>query len=224
MKKSSLKTLAYDTIKEKIVTGEYAPCEFLNEELLSARLQISRTPIRDALVRLEQEGLVEIRPKKGSIVTPLSVKDINMIFEIRRLYEPYILKTYGELIPEEQFHRFFKTFSQESTSSKCQSHNQYFYELDAAFHQIIVDACPNPYLRQSYARTQTQSDRFRFMTGNVSNSRVEDTLQEHLDILTSCLQKDWEAAAQKLLSHLEASKKATFSLVLASMDSGNITF
>lgn len=65
MAKTNLKTLAYKTIKQKIVTCEYAPGLYLNEEILTEELKISRTPIRDALSRLEQEGLIEIKPKKG---------------------------------------------------------------------------------------------------------------------------------------------------------------
>ena len=64
MAKTNLKTLAYKTIKQKIVTCEYAPGMYLNEEILTEELKISRTPIRDALSRLEQEGLIEIKPKK----------------------------------------------------------------------------------------------------------------------------------------------------------------
>ena len=92
MPKTNLKTLAYNKIRQKIVTCEYAPGTFLNEEILTEALSLSRTPIRDALGRLEQEGLIEIRPKRGITVKSLTVSDINMIFEVRNLYEPYILK------------------------------------------------------------------------------------------------------------------------------------
>ena len=79
MSKMNLKTQAYNTIRQKIVTCEYAPGTFLNEELLTTELGLSRTPVRDALSRLEQEGLIEIKPKKGIIVMPLSINTINMI-------------------------------------------------------------------------------------------------------------------------------------------------
>ena len=95
MAKTNLKTLAYNSIKQKIITCEYAPGTYLSEELITDQLKISRTPVRDALSRLEQEGLLEIRPKKGIMVTTLSIKDVNMIFEIRKMYEPYILINYG---------------------------------------------------------------------------------------------------------------------------------
>lgn len=224
MAKTNLKTLAYNTIKEKIVTCRYAPGTFLNEELLTEELKISRTPIRDALGRLEQEGLIEIKSKKGITVTSLSIKDVNMIFEIRRLYEPYILKNYGSCLSEDKLNEFYHIFLHKDSSSECFQNNDYFYDLDSAFHQTIVDACPNPYLRQNYAMIQTQNERFRFMTGNVSNNRLEDTFKEHIDIIRSCLKKDWASAAQKMLHHLEESKKSTFKLVFESADSNNIVF
>ena len=95
MPKINLKTLAYNTIRNKIVTCQYAPGTFLNEEQLTTELSLSRTPVRDALGRLEQEGLLEIRPKCGILVRPLTLNDIDMTFEVRMLYEPYILTHYG---------------------------------------------------------------------------------------------------------------------------------
>ena len=111
MSKMNLKTQAYNTIRQKIVTCEYAPGTFLNEELLTTELGLSRTPVRDALSRLEQEGLIEIKPKKGIIVMPLSINTINMIFEVRQLYEPYILLNYGNALSVERLKDFYNIFS-----------------------------------------------------------------------------------------------------------------
>ena len=90
---SNLKTLAYTQIRRKIVSCEYAPGSNLNEEMLTSALGLSRTPVRDALGRLEQEGLVEIRPKKGVTVTPLTVTDINMISSCAGSTNPLSWKT-----------------------------------------------------------------------------------------------------------------------------------
>ena len=111
MSKMNLKTQAYNTIRQKIVTCEYAPGTFLNEELLTTELGLSRTPVRDALSRLEQEGLIEIKPKKGIIVMPLSINTINMIFEVRQLYEPYILLNYGNALSVERLKDFYNILS-----------------------------------------------------------------------------------------------------------------
>ena len=83
MGKLSLKQLAYNSIKEKILKCEYMPNSFLNEDLLCEEFKVSRTPIRDALSRLEQEHLIKILPKKGFFVAPLSIGEINLTFETR---------------------------------------------------------------------------------------------------------------------------------------------
>ena len=62
----------------------------------------------------------------------------------------------------------------------------------------------------NYSLILTQNARFRYMTGNVSNNRLEDTFKEHLDIIRPCLQKNWDEAAEKMLYHLKESKKSTF--------------
>lgn len=224
MTKINLKTHAYNTIKQKIIRCEYAPGADLNEELLTDELKISRTPIRDALSRLEQEGLVEIRSKKGIIVTPLSVREINMIFELRNLYEPHILMNYGVHIDEDRLKEFYNIFTRKNKNSKCFQDNDYYYDLDSSFHQLIVSSCPNIYIRQDYSLIQTQSERFRFMTGNKSNNRLEDTFKEHIEVIEPCLQKDWTAATEKLIYHLNESKKATYQLVFDTIDETNITF
>ena len=224
MPKTNLKTLAYNKIRQKIVTCEYAPGTFLNEEILTEALSLSRTPIRDALGRLEQEGLIEIRPKRGIIVKSLTVSDINMIFEVRNMYEPYILKNYGSLLPVERLHGFYDIFLHTDSNSECFKNNDYFYELDSDFHLMIVRSCPNVYIQNNYSLILTQNARFRYMTGNVSNNRLEDTLKEHLDIICPCLQKNWDEAAEKMLYHLEESKKSTFQLIFDGMDNGTIKF
>ena len=73
MSRPSLKQIAYNTIKEKILSCEYEPSSFFNEEALCEELQMSRTPVRDALSRMEQENLIQIVPKKGFFIAPMSV-------------------------------------------------------------------------------------------------------------------------------------------------------
>ena len=182
MSKMNLKTQAYNTIRQKIVTCEYAPGTFLNEELLTTELGLSRTPVRDALSRLEQEGLIEIKPKKGIIVMPLSINTINMIFEVRQLYEPYILLNYGNALSVERLKDFYNIFSSSKTNHNCYNNNDYFYELDTEFHNFVVDACPNTYIHQNYNMIQTQAERFRYMTGNISEKRLDENFQNILTL------------------------------------------
>ena len=88
--KPSLKLQAYQYLKTRILNCEYRPNEFLNEQKLCAEMgNISRTPMRDALGRLEQEGLITILPKKGLMVSGITEEDVHSMFEMRLLVEPY---------------------------------------------------------------------------------------------------------------------------------------
>ena len=100
MTKKSLKVQAYNNIKEKILNCEFSPGMHLNEAVLCETFHVSRTPIRDALSRLEQEGLVTIRSKKGIVVSSLSISEVNNIFELRLLLEPYSIRNYGYTLDE----------------------------------------------------------------------------------------------------------------------------
>lgn len=211
MEKIKLKTLAYTTIKNKIISCDYASGAALNEELLTDELGISRTPVRDALSRLEQEGLLVIKPKVGITVKPLTIKDVTMCFEVRLLYEPYILKQYGTMLDENALTHYFKIFSFSGKKQKQFTDSEY-YQLDTDFHQMIINVCPNHYIKHRYLLIQSQSERFRYMTGNVSSDRLEQSFSEHRNILSACLQKDWDSAAKYMLIHLKASKKDTFQL------------
>ena len=207
--KKSLKQQAYDEIKRKIVTCEYAPNTLLNEELLREELHVSRTPIRDALSRLEQKGLITILPKKGIMVSSLSINDINMVFEVRMMYEPYALLHYGSRIPYSVLTHSYELLS----DLDAMSEDWAFFQADDAFHAAVVQAIGNRFLLQTYEWIQDQNLRFRVMTGQTSAPRLEDTSKEHTRILEACLKKDWSEAASAMKDHLINSKNATFDLL-----------
>ena len=213
MPKINLKTLAYNTIRNKIVTCQYAPGTFLNEEQLTTELSLSRTPVRDALGRLEQERLLEIRPKCGILVRPLTLNDIDMTFEVRMLYEPYILTHYGVNLSVSKLKEFYEIFQKWDPEKELYRDKDFFYDLDYRFHAFLMSACPNEFINRSYDTIQTQNERFRYMTGNVSNFRLEATFKEHTAIVEPCLEGDWEKAADRLIYHLERSKASAFRLV-----------
>ena len=212
--KKSLKQQAYDEIKRKIVTCEYAPNTLLNEELLREELHVSRTPIRDALSRREQKGLITILPKKGIMVSSLSINDINMVFEVRMMYEPYALLHYGSRIPYSVLTHSYELLS----DLDAMSEDWAFFQADDAFHAAVVQAIGNRFLLQTYEWIQDQNLRFRVMTGQTSAPRLEDTSKEHTRILEACLKKDWSEAASAMKDHLINSKNATFDLLFQKKD------
>ena len=213
MEKRSLKAQAYTALRDRIIQGIYSPGQYLNENILIEELRLGRTPIKDALGRLEQEGLVIIKKKKGVVVSPLTLQDVNRIFEMRMLLEPYVLRTDGQRISADCLKHFYQTFSQLDLE-KYSENQDIYYQLDADFHNAIVTASPNPFIHRCYQMVWTQSERFRFMTGSSSEKRISDTFQEHLHIVLPLLEGDQETAARELIIHLEASKEASIRLVM----------
>ena len=177
--------------------------------------------MRDALGRLEQEGLLEIRPKCGILVRPLTLNDIDMIFEVRMMYEPYVLTHYGAKLSVSALNEFYDIFKKWDPNKEIYRDKDSFYDLDYRFHALIMSACPNEFINRSYDTIQTQNERFRYMTGNVSNFRLEATFKEHMSIVEPCLKGDWEKAKEQLIYHLEQSKASAFRLV-ANAETNNL--
>lgn len=207
----SLKQHAYSIIRSKILTCEYAPNTFLNEDLLCKEINASRTPIRDALSRLEQENLVKIIPKKGVIVAPLTVNEVNIIYETRILLEPYIIVTYGCKINEELQKKMHNILSQADINI---DNIQKIYDLDDEYHRIIVELCENKYLIQCYDNIYAQNLRLRIISGNQNTERLLATHEEHMLISNQILKRDYKKASEAMVDHLIASKDAAFKALL----------
>lgn len=209
MAKISLKQQAYITIKSKILSCEYSPNSFLNEDLLCEELQVSRTPIRDALGRLEQEHLIKIIPKKGFFVAPLSIGEINMAFEARMLIEPYILLNYCKHMDAEDLQLLYSNIKVSRAALVSDDYRKLF-ELDDDFHKVILKQCNNHYILQTYKSVHDQSCRLRILSGRYDDSRLNATIDEHMAILDNLAKRELDAAAKAMEVHLINSKNSCF--------------
>ena len=148
------------------------------------------------------------------MVSSLSINDINMVFEVRMMYEPYALLHYGSRIPYSVLTHSYELLS----DLDAMSEDWAFFQADDAFHAAVVQAIGNRFLLQTYEWIQDQNLRFRVMTGQTSAPRLEDTSKEHTRILEACLKKDWSEAASAMKDHLINSKNATFDLLFQKKD------
>lgn len=205
------KQAAYEYIKEKILSCEYEPGALMNEQQLCDDLELSRTPVRDALSRLEQEGLVSILPKKGLVVSDLKLNDINRIYEVRLLLEPYALRRYGRKLDHARLAQFQELIAD---LDRIQNDPHYYYDLDDQLHGFIIQAMSNRYLIDTYENIKNLNRRLRVLSGSGVENRIADTCREHLDIVRACLREDWEEAAEAMKKHLEASRVAAFYLMI----------
>lgn len=207
---NTLKEKCYIAIRKKILQCEYPPNSYLNEKLLCEELNVSRTPVRDAISRLEQEQLVEILPKKGILVAPLSIKEINMIYETRILLEPYVILNYGNCISKEEKNKFKDNLVYSKNKiNDIESLN----DLDDEFHHLIIGLCKNKYFLQCYSNIHAQNYRLRVFSGKIGKDRQLETYKEHKDIVNFILEENYIEAGKAMESHLLASKDAAYKAV-----------
>lgn len=215
----NLKEIAYDAIKGKIISCEYAPGNFISEALLMKELDMSRTPIREAFSKLEQEGFLTILNKKGVLVRGLSMTDINQTFEARLVLESFIVRNYASLIDRSALAAIQKeTCRLLAAEDTIPADSSVFFQLDDRFHRTLCDACPNVYFRSILTHIYDQSIRIRNMLKN--HSRHVESCSEHLKIIAAILDNDTERAEHAVQQHLLHSKDTA----LHSLSVGNIHF
>ncbi|MDR3200362.1 MAG: GntR family transcriptional regulator [Spirochaetales bacterium] len=203
-----LQEKVYTLIKEEIVNCEMAPGSVISEDVLVEKFGTSRTPIREALLRLQRERLVEIFPRQGTFVSQISLKDIYEIYQLRLIIEPQVVKISCHSLDPEVLLKF-RDFFLKLDSTEC-PYNEWFRQ-DRELHSYIVDASGNRHLQQMYATIMDQNLRMRILAGKIP-SRMRETNHEHLAILDALLAKDDSKAEEVMASHILSSRNGALRL------------
>ena len=215
-----LKNHTYCILKERLVNCIYPPGTLLNEAQLAADLGASRTPVREAISRLEMEGFVKIMPKKGIYVTDISLNDVLQIFQTRIEIEPIAVRLAAPHLPREELLAFCGKFKGEAPDI------QNGFRLDTAMHLFIIEHCGNRYIIDMMHRIFDENTRV-IISSKQNQVQIHDARLEHLDILNSLLDKDTERAIALMQSHIENCRKAAldyFCSIQTYMDSPSQTY
>jgi DNA-binding GntR family transcriptional regulator len=191
----------HQAITRAIVSGQLAPGEPLRDRALAEQLGVSRTPVKEALVRLETTGLVVTQGRSWH-VSPFEVEDLVELSELRHLLEPVGLdrleKDRDERTADELAH-FFDGFS---APIPVERYEEYF-ATDHAFHKRIVACAKNRRIQYFYSVVEQQIDRGRHFLSTSKSGRVEATLEEHLAICKAIADRDFDTAREALHHHLD---------------------
>jgi DNA-binding GntR family transcriptional regulator len=191
----------YEVIETAIVRCELGPGNVLGDRQLAEVLGVSRTPVRDALHRLESSGLVERRGRMGWMVSTFALQDVRELFELRRIFEPLGLErlseTWEEAVVRELSHSFEK-FPERLTRDLLPD---YLHE-DRRFHKEIVGCSRNGRIIRFYGTVEKQIDRIRHYLSYNYEGRVEASLKEHREICAAIAAHDLSAATEALDNHL----------------------
>lgn len=201
----SLRGKIYSTLREDILDGKYNAGESLTEKRLAQELNVSRTPIREALRQLELEGLVESIPNKGVTVKGISQKDMEDIYKIRLVLEGLAAKWAVEQITDEEIKSLKEAYElMEFYTSKGDIDS--ISRLNTEFHDIIYSATKSVVLQHILKDFQYYVKWARHESLS-SLGRKETALKEHYDIYKAFKNRDAKEAERCLTIHIENSGK-----------------
>lgn len=216
--KYSLRGRVFHRLREEILSGKYNKDEELRENTIALELGVSRTPVREALRQLELEGLVNIIPNKGAVVTGLSVKDMKDIYIIRSYLEGLCVKWACENITDAQLEELDEIQYLFEFHAKKKHYDQ-LVELDNRFHDTIYEACNSRMLNHVLVDFHHYVQRLRKKT--LSNGdRALSCCTEHSAIVEALKMRDGnraeELAHQHILSTIENISTKGFEAFIAS--------
>jgi len=201
-KPQSLKSIAYKIIKDAILTLKFKPGQALSNRDLAAQLQISETPIRDALQDLEREGFVIRLPHKGTFVTEIDPQDIEETFQIRASLEALAVYLATPRFDEAVFQEGERLL-QEAEIVLAQNDRERCSELGAQFHQLFIQRTGNRRLTIILGNLDDHLMRFRRISDRI-HGRLEKSQGEHRRVLEAARKGDIEGAAQAMRTHLQS--------------------
>lgn len=196
-----LRELVLDAIREAIIGGTLKPRERLMEIQLAEELGVSRTPIREALRKLELEGFIVMVPRKGAYVADFSFKDIADIFEIRAALEGLAAALAAERITDEEMENMERLLA-EKAEAIARNDIERIVEVDTKFHEAIYQASRNKRLWSIISNLREQIQRFR-STSLAYPGRSKQSLEEHRVIVEAIQARDVAQSRQVAQEHIE---------------------
>lgn len=201
-----LREMVFESLREAIISGRLRPGERMMEVQLAEEMGVSRTPVREAIRKLELEGFVAMLPRKGAYVADISVKDIVDVFEIRAALEALAAGLAAERITEEELDQLERSLVQ---ISECSSDDNLdaIVAGDVKFHDIIYQASRNQRLVQIITHLHEQIYRFR-MTSLSQPGRIKIALDEHKKIAEAISDRNVELAQELAREHIENAEQS----------------
>lgn len=196
-----LRDVVFNTLRKAILTGQLKPGERLMEVHLANRLGVSRTPIREAIRKLELEGLVIMIPRRGAEVARITEKNLKDVLEVRRALDALSVELACERISQEETERL-RAACQEFEKATKERDAAVIAQADVSLHDIIVEATGNLRLKQLVNNLSEQMYRYRFMYIQ-EESRHDNLVAEHEEIYASIAARDKERAARAARLHID---------------------
>ena len=196
-----LREVIFNTLKQAIIIGELKPGERLMEVHLAEKMGVSRTPVREAIRKLELEGLVNMVPRKGAYVADLSVKDIMDVLELRACLDGMATSLAAKRITQDEI-KELKHIHTQFINYVNKDNLQGSIKKDVEFHDVIYRSSRNERLIQITSNLREQVQRFRVIyLKDYSSSR--GIINEHNEIIDALIEKDSSKAQEVAQKHIK---------------------
>lgn len=191
---------AYQIIKKRIIKTELSPGAVINESQLMDELGFGRTPIREALKRLQSDDLVVVKPRRGIFVAELAITDLTQIFEVRVELEALAVRLASQRISAEELEHLGSLADQYSKADT--SVKEEMIELDGKFHALIREATHNRFLISNLEYYYNLSLRIWYLA--LPQAAVDEIdVKAHCDIYQAIATGDEELAVNRIIRHIK---------------------
>jgi len=212
LKHKTMSEAAAAEIRERILDGTYSPEMHLRQDVLAAEFGMSRIPIREALLSLESEGLLSILPHRGAVVVKLSAEEIEELFNMRMLLEPFLFLRSAPHLTSSDFSRLTKTLSEYSAAIREVNVNTW-NDLNTEFHMTIYKYACSPRIISTVRNLLAECDRHtRIQLTSITADRKR-AVREHRKILKLCKQGRYEEGVQLMKEHIDHIRVALIDLL-----------
>src|SRR5262245_8636824 len=196
---------AYRYLKTQIMSAHLPPGASLNELEIAAALGTSRTPVREAIRKLEQEGLAMRYPNRGAIVTKLSMTDVLEIWQLREILEPAACRLAADRIDRAALEGLERALRELRSHAVGPEAYEAFLQADTGLHGLIVEATGNATLRRVLEMLNERIVQVRVVT---SPARFRHAVDEHLAIVAALKKRDADEAMDAMRLHLANARQS----------------
>jgi DNA-binding GntR family transcriptional regulator len=190
---------AYRLIKQKVITLELPPSAVIDEQVLMRELDLGRTPIREALQRLDSEGLVNIVPRRGTFVSDISITDLQAIFELRTVLEGFCARLAAQRITDEQIAKMESVLR--DLERVDGGDHRALMSLDKRFHSLLYAAADNEFLAATLDRLYDLSLRLWHLVLNHLEG-VRHSIEQNGRVIDALREGDGAGAAALMQEHI----------------------
>ena len=201
--------IAYDRLKDAIQHADLDPGKPLSETRLSQLLGISRTPVREALQQLAQEGLVEVIPGRAVTVAAPSVQSVLDVVHMRLLLEPESVRLAADSLTPTDIDKLNEIIQR--MEEACSSGNRVDWsKADTLYHEILTKACPNRMLGEIVVQMRNRTHHLANIDLHTNPARLAECTSEHRVIVDRIESKDSDGAGDAMRHHIEKLRESLF--------------